>query len=219
MGVPSRPARVLALLAALGFLAAHTAKADSNETLSVTASFASSDVNPTPDLYLTGAFTFDTTTDTVTAFNMGLLGPLGAVYEFSSGTGGASSYLCESFAPCGLGGSIVTFSDSTAQVSLDLVGSSLTQSVGQIFEMCPQDATYYGTTRYQSIPCLENSGAAFDGVSGSVYNLPNTTGQEDFGIPSGSATVIATPEPPALPMLLVGVLGLWGIAFAKLMKD
>jgi hypothetical protein len=190
-------------------------KADTLDVISVDATFAAGTANqvtnPTPDFYLTGSFTLDSsaTSATITSFDMVLTPVGGAPYDFSSGTGIA--LLCSY---CGTPQSPFFwrfyFSDSNAAISLPTIYTNLPLATGETYYL-GAGATTYSDGRFVYPWGQASASASFGGSTGWTYG-------EDLGdvLTSGFVYVDssnAVPEPSEFTLLVVGIVTLLGLCY------
>src|ERR1700745_3859112 len=157
------------------------ARADSTATLDVSASFIVSPIpsgfvtfGSGPSLFVTGQFTLDENTSTISSWNMSLLGPPGATFQLSVQHGGVASAFCESDVPCpttpSFGDWIFSFSNSSASLQVNtLPGSTTPFFTGETLQLCPVPFTIYpGNVIVSSPVCSITSTASFDSVTGNL---------------------------------------------------
>ena len=206
------------------------ARADSIATLNVSASFILSPINSGfvtfgsgPSLFVTGQFTLDENTSTISSWNMSFLGPLGATFQLSAQNGGVASAFCELDVPCpttpSFGDWIFTFSNSSASVQVDtLPGSTTPFFTGETLQLCPVTTTIYPGNVIVEFPfCSITGHASFDGVTGNLFALPigpaSGGGPINGTISSGTLTVTSvasTPEPSESATLLFALAIMFG---------
>jgi hypothetical protein len=196
------------------------ARADSIATVDVSGSFVpSSDFGLVgvfgsgASLFVTGQFTLDENTNTVSSWNMTFLGTGGATYQLSPQDGGVATVQCTS-TPC-TPFWILRFSNSNAFLQMDvLFSSSPLFQAGESLLLCPVQFTMYPDGNIvSSPPCNVTSGASFDNQSGVVYTLPDGVTTSGF---LTVVSVVSTPEPSESTTLLLGIAIAFGsIVFQK----
>jgi hypothetical protein len=203
------------------FLQSPAAQADSFATIDVNASFISllpdgitnQSLANGPSFYVTGQFTLDEQTGTLSAWNMSFLGQQGVTYNLSALNGGVGSADCpntlgscvfENGAPPGSGGFYFSFANANAHLTMDtLFNSGGPLFVGESLQVCPLQLTYYDNSfPALSPPCGSTSTASFGNISGAMYEL------QDGSRTSGILTVTeisSTPEPSGAAIILLAI--------------
>lgn len=209
------------------FLFPALARGDSIATVDVSASFLPK-VNPFssevffgngPSLFVTGQFTLDENTDTISSWNMTFLGPLGATYQLSAQNGGGAISCAFYTSSCGY--PTFSFYNSNAYLGLNGLFSGqappLSLYAGETLELCPEKYTIYpGNVPAFSPPCDRTSGAFFNNQTYAIYELPNDVSS------SGVLTVtsvVSTPEPSESTILLLGITIIFGCTIFKKRKS
>ena len=181
------------------------ARADSIATVDVSASFVpSSDFGVVgvfgsgASLFVTGQFTLDETSNTISSWNMTFLGTGGATYQLSPQDGGVATVQCTS-TPC-TPFWILHFSNSNALLRMDVLFHQPLFQPGATLLLCPVQLTLYPSGNVvSSPPCNVTSSASFDNQSGVVYTLPDGVTSSGF---LTVVSVVSTPEPHSSTLLL-----------------
>jgi hypothetical protein len=175
------------------------ARADSIATLDLSASFVPDAIfGNGPSLFVTGRFTLDEDTSTISSFNMSFLGPLGATSELSAQNGGVASAFTNT--------DFWSFSFANASASLEINTLNGTGTMpfftGEILQLCGAPFTVYpGNVVVGTQPCVRTSSASFDNQTGVIYQLLNTFSSGTLTVSS----VVLTPEPSESSGLLLGL--------------
>jgi hypothetical protein len=203
-----------ALTALLMLVCASFARADgipdTTYTLYVNSSFRPPNSIPStaPTFFLSGTFTLDVNTSTISNWSM-TLSDVNGIGQLSPLNGGTAGAFCFGGASNCLGDNAIAwsfgFSQGTDSIGLDtlLNGNGLKFTAND--PLCSEIDPYH-----MAVPCIDTSGANFDGQFGVVWN--GDPSHNDAGT-SGSLYLIsstgpqaAMPEPSTYVLLTAGAL-------------
>jgi hypothetical protein len=183
---------------------------DTIDTFYVNSSFrpANSVPSTAPTIFLSGIFTLDVNTSTISNWSM-TLSDVNGVGQLSPLNGGTASAFCYGGAPNCLGDNAIAWGFGFSQ-GTDFVGlNTLLNAGGLIFgsnnALCSENDEYH-----EAVGCLNTSVAGFDGQLGVVWNGdPSHNGSGTSGslyLINSSSSPASMPEPSTCLLLATGAL-------------